>query len=112
MNIRQLKNYLVDVILHENSVITEKTQFGDSDESWIIKNSTLTPHLQIIVSDEGVMFDYDDAWQHLEKTVGWTLFPSVYAEEIVSALEVSDRIKHSDVLGLRSLLSHVKSQLP
>lgn len=112
MNIRQLKDYLVDIILHENSTVSDGTQFGDSYGSWIIKNSMLAPHLEVIIHGEGVEINYDDDWQRLENTVMWTLFPSTYKEEIVSALEVNDRIHYSDVLGLRSLLSFVKSQLP
>lgn len=50
MNIRKLKNYLVDFILHSNTALSD----GDSLHSWSVTNNSIAKDLTFKIDNHGV----------------------------------------------------------
>lgn len=88
MNIRQIKNKLVDVILHKDSIVVD----GLERDSWNITNSVVLKFVTIGVSLSGVRFEFCSDWAFEELFVSWETFPAVYQQEIVSCLMANERL--------------------
>ena len=88
MNIRKLKNYLVDFILHSNTSLSD----GDSLHSWSVTNNSIAKDLTFKIDNHGVEVVWDDGWDFSEIFVQWSYFPDSYKSEIISALSVDDRL--------------------
>jgi len=88
MNIRQIKDFLVDMLLHPSTSISEGWEY----ESWKIKNDVTSKYLSIIIDNDGIKITLDDDWNEMHQILPWSLFTSSYKEEIVSCLSVNEKM--------------------
>lgn len=103
MNIRQIKNYIVDLILNRSTIV----QQNGSVSNWTIYDPSKEDNVLLILNEEGIIIKNSDLDASHEETysIAWGMFPSTYSKEIVACLMVDGKLNPETGYGISTIIN-------